>query len=372
MKITLNSKELNKRLQFLGGIIGTNNTLPILDNFLFEIDNKELKITASDLETTISTAIVIDADFKKAIAVPAKLLIEILKTFAEQPLVFTIKENNTIEISSDTGVYEIAYLPADEYPKAGVLEKPTSTFIPAKVLATGISKTIIAVGSDELRPVMCGILFQLSPTGLNIAATDAHKLVKYSRTDVESVDKVDFIVPKKPLGILKNVLSGVDLVKIDYNQTNVTFDIIDYTIAIRLIDGKYPNYEGVIPKENPNKLIIDRYSFLQSVKRVNTFSNKTTHQIKLKLAGMELNISAEDVDYSNKADERLTCNYEGEDMEIGFNSKYLIEMLGNLDSKDIQLEMSTPTRAGILTQIDGLEPRETIINLVMPVQINKN
>lgn len=370
MKITLNSKELNKRLEFLGGIIGTNNTLPILDNFLFEIDNKELKITASDLETTISTVIDIDSDFKKAIAVPAKLLIEILKTFAEQPLVFTIQENNQIEIISDTGVYEIAYFSGDQYPKAVLLENPTSTEIIAEILAKGISKTIIAVGSDELRPVMNGVLFQLSQGGVNLAATDGHKLVKYSRTGIISDNEVQFIVPKKPLSILKNLLQGSGLpVDIKFNETNVDFEFFDYNFSIRLIDGKYPNYEGVIPKANPNKLIIDRYSFLQSVKRVNTFSNKTTHQIKLKLAGTELNISAEDVDYSNKADERLTCNYEGEDMEIGFNSKYLIEMLGNLDSKEIQLEMSLPNRAGILTQIDGLEPGETILNLVMPVQI---
>lgn len=369
MKITLNSKELNKRLQFLGGIIGTNNTLPILNNFLFKINKKELKITASDLETTISTVIVIDADFTKAIAVPAKLLIEILKTFAEQPLVFTIKENNTIEISSDTGFYEIAYLLEDEFPRSLALENPTSTVIPANVLFNGISKTLIAVGNDELRPVMCGILFQLNPTGIYIVSTDAHKLVKYANTSVASIETVQFIVPKKPLSILKNNLSGVELVKIDYNQTNVTFDITDYNIAIRLIDGKYPNYEAVIPKDNPNILVIDRLQLLQSVKRVNTLANKTTHQIKLKLAGTELNISAEDIDYSNKADERLTCNYEGEDMEIGFNSRFLIDMLGNLDSKEIQLAMSLPNRAGILTQIDGLEPGETIVNLVMPVQI---
>lgn len=369
MKITVSSKELNKRVQFLGGIIANTNTLPILDHFLFEIENNILKITASDLETTMSTTMPVDSEGKKSVAIPAKLLIEVLKTFAEQPLIFTIKENNTIEISSENGIYEIAYLSADQYPKAVVLENPTSTLIPANVLAKGINKTIIAVAIDDTRPVICGILFQLSPTGLKLAATDGYKLVKYARTDVMSENQIDFIVPKKPLAILKGLLSGTDNVAIDYNLTNVIFEFADYNISIRLIDGRYPNYEGVIPKENQNILIIDRYSFLQSVKRVNTFSNKSTHQIKLQIVGNELNISTEDVDYSNKANERLTCNYEGVDMEIGFNSKYLIEILGNLDSKEIQIEMSTPTRAGILTQIDGLEPGETIVNLVMPVKI---
>lgn len=372
MKITLNSKELNNRLQFLGGIIGANNTLPILDNFLFEIDNEQLKITASDLETTISTTIDVIFKGNLSVCVPAKLLIEILKTFAEQPLVFEITENNTMQIISNTGEYAIACLDSDEYPRSVEIKNSTSTSITANILSNAISKTLLAVGNDDLRPVMSGVLFDFHIDKLIFVATDAHKLIKYVRTDAGANEAVQFIVPKKPLSVLKNILSTSEQpTDIYYNTTNVRFVFFEYDLSIRLIDGKYPSYDAVIPKENPNKLIIDRLQFLQSVKRVNTFSNKTTHQIKLKLAGTELNISAEDVDYSNKADERLTCSYEGEDLEIGFNSKYLIEMLGNLDSKDVQLEMSTPTRAGILTQIDGLEAGETIVNLVMPVLISQ-
>jgi DNA polymerase-3 subunit beta len=370
MKITLSSGELLKKLNFLGGIIANNNTMPILDNFLFEIENSQLKITASDLETTMSTTIAVEFTGSISVAISARMLIEVLKTFSEQPLVFTIKENNTIEISSNTGEYEIAYLPGDEFPKSIVLENPSSTLIPSKILANAISKTVFATGNDELRPVMNGVLFQLSTESLIFVATDGHKLVKYSRNDVKASEEANFIMPKKPLGVLKGILATVnDEVKIEYNDSNAVFSFENYTITCRLIDAKYPNYEAVIPKENPNRLTTERTPFLQSVKRVATFSNKSTHQILLNVVSEELNIFAEDVDYSNKADERITCNYEGQDIKIGFNSRFLSEMLGVLQSNMIELEMSNPMRAGILKPLDGLDEGEDILMLVMPVKI---
>jgi DNA polymerase-3 subunit beta len=202
-------------------------------------------------------------------------------------------------------------------------------------------------------------------------ATDAHKLVKYARADVKASQSAEFIMPKKPLTILKGILATSDAeVKVEYNDSNATYSFENYILTCRLIDGKYPNYEAVIPKENPNKLILSRVTFLNSVRRVAIFANKTTHQIRLKIAGTELNISAEDIDYSNKADERLTCDYHGDDLQIGFNSRFLTEMLNNLTSDEIQLEMSLPNRAGILTPIDGLDEGETVTMLVMPVMLN--
>jgi DNA polymerase-3 subunit beta len=370
MKITLSSTELLKKLNFLGGVIANSNTMPILDNFLFEMENGQLKITASDLETTMSTTMDVDFEGKASVAIPAKLLIEVLKTFSEQPLIFTTQENNTIEISSNFGQYEIAYLSGDEFPKSIVLENASSTLMPSKILANAISKTLFATNDDNLRPSMNGVYFQLSTESLIFTATDGHKLVKYSRTDVKSNGNTNFIMPKKPLGVLKGILSTLnDEVKIEYNDSNAVFSFENYNITCRLIDAKYPNYEAVIPKDNPGKLTIDRSLLLQSVKRVATFSNKTTHQILLKVAGTELNIFAEDVDYSNKADERITCNYEGEDIKIGFNSRFLSEMLGVLQSSTIELELSTPVRAGILKPVDGLEEGEEILMLVMPVKI---
>ena len=218
---------------------------------------------------------------------------------------------------------------------------------------------------------MSGAFFQFSPEGLIFVATDAHKLVKYSRTDVKASQVADFIMPKKPFNILKGILATTETeVTIEYNDSNATFSFESYVLTCRLIDGKYPNYEAVIPKENPNKLIINRVLLLNSVRRVAIFSNKTTHQIRFKIAGAELNISAEDIDYSNKAEERLTCDYQGDDLQIGFNSRFLSEMLTNLQSDEIMLEMSMPNRAGILTPIDGLDEGETVTMLVMPVMIN--
>lgn len=371
MKFIVSSSYLLKQLQVLGSVINTSNTLPILDNFLFELDNNQLSVSASDLETTMQATLQIDSSSQGSVAVPAKLLLEILKTFPEQPLTFSVQDNNTIEISSNSGKYALAYASGDEFPRSVSLENPSSTNVPAEVLATAISKTIFAAGNDDLRPVMSGVFFQFSPEGLTFVATDAHKLVKYSRTDVRASEVADFIMPKKPLNILKNILSSSEAeVKIDYNDSNATFSFDNYVLMCRLIDGKYPNYEAVIPKENPNKLQIDRTQFQHSVRRVAIFSNKTTHQIRLKIAGTELNISAEDVDYSNKAEERLTCDYQGDDLQIGFNSRFLIEMLSNLHSDMILLEMSLPNRAGILTPIDGLDEGENVTMLVMPVMLN--
>jgi DNA polymerase-3 subunit beta len=239
-------------------------------------------------------------------------------------------------------------------------------------LATAINKTIFAAGNDDLRPVMSGVFFQFASDGLTFVATDAHKLVRYRRNDIATNETAEFIMPKKPLNLLKSILQGSESdVLIEYNDSNAQFTFENTTIICRLIDGKYPNYEAVIPKENPNKLTISRTQFLNSVRRVSIFSNKTTHQIRLKMAGAELNISAEDLDYSNKADERLTCDYQGDDMQIGFNSRFLIEMLNNLNCDDVSLEMSLPNRAGILTPADGLDEGENVTMLVMPVMLNQ-
>tara|TARA_R110002096_G_scaffold176336_2_gene352498 strand:+ start:907 stop:2025 length:1119 start_codon:yes stop_codon:yes gene_type:complete len=371
MKFIVSSTYLLKQLQVLGGVINSSNTLPILDNFLFELDNMSLTVSASDLETTMASTLDVESDSKGSVAIPARLLLDTLKTFPEQPLTFVIEDNNTVEISSNHGKYALAYADGNEFPKAVALEDPSKTVIVGDVLATAISKTIFAAGNDDLRPVMSGVFFQFSTEGLTFVATDAHKLVKYTREDVKANQVAEFIMPKKPLNLLKGILAASEEnVTIEYNESNAKFTFENSELICRLIDGKYPNYEAVIPKENPNKLVIDRTQFLNSVRRVSIFSNKTTHQIRLKIAGAELNISAEDVDYSNKAEERLTCDYQGDDMQIGFNSRFFTEMLNNLNSDEVQLEMSMPNRAGILTPVDGLDEGEHITMLVMPVMLN--
>jgi DNA polymerase III subunit beta len=371
MKFIVSSTYLLKQLQVLGGVINSSNTLPILDNFLFELEKSKLTVSASDLETTMSSSLDVESDSKGSVAIPARLLLDTLKTFPEQPLTFVIEDNNTVEISSNHGKYALAYANGNEFPKAVALEDPSTTVVTGDVLATAISKTIFAAGNDDLRPVMSGVFFQFSTEGLTFVATDAHKLVRYKREDVKANQVAEFIMPKKPLNLLKGILAASeDDVKIEYNDSNAKFTFGNSELICRLIDGKYPNYEAVIPKENPNKLTIDRTQFLNSVRRVSIFSNKTTHQIRLKIAGAELNISAEDIDYSNKAEERLTCDYQGDDMQIGFNSRFLTEMLSNLNADEVQLEMSLPNRAGILTPVDGLDEGEQITMLVMPVMLN--
>lgn len=371
MNFIVSSSYLLKQLQVLGSVINSNNTLPILDNFLFDLNKNSLTVSASDLETTMSASLEIESNSEGSVAIPAKMLLDILKTFPEQPLTFTTEDNNTVSISSNSGKYEIAYAPGDEFPKLVLIEDPSTTLVPADVLGTAINKTIFAAGNDDLRPVMSGVFFQFSPQSLIFVATDAHKLVKYARTDVVASQVAEFIMPKKPLTILKGIVGASDAeIKIEYNDSNATFSFENYILTCRLIDGKYPNYDAVIPKENPNKLLINRVQFLNSVRRVAIFASKTTHQIRLKIAGTELNISAEDIDFSNKADERLTCDYQGDDLQIGFNSRFLIEMLNNLTSDEIQLEMSMPNRAGILTPVDGLDQGETVTMLVMPVMLS--
>ncbi len=371
MKFIVSSTYLLKQLQILGGVINSSNTLPILDNFLFELSGNQLTVSASDLETTMASTLDVESDSEGSVAIPARLLLDTLKTFPEQPLTFVVEENNTVEISSNHGKYALAYADGNEFPKAVALEDPSKTVVTGDILATAISKTIFAAGNDDLRPVMSGVFFQFSTEGLTFVATDAHKLVKYTRADVTANQVAEFIMPKKPLNLLKGILAASeDDVTIEYNDSNAKFTFENSELICRLIDGKYPNYEAVIPKENPNKLVIDRNQFLNSVKRVSIFSNKTTHQIRLKIAGAELNISAEDLDYSNKAEERLTCDYQGDDMQIGFNSRFLTEMLNNLNADDVQLEMSMPNRAGILTPVDGLDEGEQVTMLVMPVMLN--
>lgn len=374
MKFILSSLKLLKAVQSLSGVINSNNTLPILDDFLFNISECELKITASDLETTMMVTIQPDmVEGAGEVTIPARLLIDILKNFPDIPVSFNIDETTlAIEIITGEGRYKMAGHKSDEFPQLPVLQDPMSCEIPADVLVCGFEKTVFATGNDEIRPVMTGVFMEMTNDSLNFVATDAHKLVRYRRLDVKSEVAASFILPKKPINQLKNALSGKadETVVVEFNKTNASFTMAGFKLVCRLIDGKYPNYEGVIPKSNPNRLIIDRQSLLSAIRRVAIFSSKATHQIRFKIAGQELTLTAEDLDYYNEAKERLSCNYEGEDMEIGFNSRFFQEMLGNLNQPEILLEMSAPNRAGLITPVDNQNADEDILMLLMPVMLN--
>lgn len=374
MKFIISSTLFLKNLQAIQGVINTNNTLPILDDFLFELTDDNLTITSSDLETTMRVIVKTDmSEDNGSIAIPAKILVDTLKTFPDIPVAITIDPaTQMIEISAGEGKYKLSGHKSDEYPRTPSLEETSAVEFDSTLLAYAINKTLFATGNDELRLVLSGIFCELTPDDVTFVATDAHKLVKYRRTDVTAAKSTAFILPKKPMNLLKNILLNQSLpVTIEFNKTNAFFSFGNIHLICRLIEGKYPNYDAVIPKENPNKLTIDRHALLTSIKRVSIFANQSTHQIRFRITGQELVLSAEDIDFSNEARERLSCAYEGEDMEIGFNSKFLVEMLSNIDTTEVRLDMSAPNRAGILTPVNSENKAEDILMLVMPVMLNK-
>lgn len=372
MKFIVSSSTLARQLQNLSGVINSNNTLPILDHFLFEIDKDALTVRATDLETTLTAKLAVKSEEKGSVAIPGKILIDTLKSFPDVPVTFTINNSNyTIELSAGDGKYKLAGSSGDEFPKLPSVSSASSIELSGDVVANGINKSLFATGNDDLRPVMSGVYVQFGTDGIIFVATDAHKLVRYRRKDFKTDKNAAFIIPKKPLNLLKNILTGLeDSIKIVYNNVNAQFSFNNIELVCRLVDGKYPNYEAVIPKENPNKLTVDRLALLNCIKRVAIFSNKTTHQVRLKITGSELQLNAEDIDFSNEASERLTCQYSGEDMEIGFNSKFLIEMLNNLQTENIDFEMSAPNRAALILPNKTEPDEEDILMLVMPVMLN--
>tara|TARA_Y100000813_G_C24152972_1_gene348098 strand:- start:447 stop:1562 length:1116 start_codon:yes stop_codon:yes gene_type:complete len=371
MKFIISSESLLKNLQVLGSILNNNNTLPILDCFLFEIDNCELLITSSDLENALTSKISIDSSIHSNIAVPAKLLIDIVRSLPDQPLTFSILENNILEINSTNGQYSLSYYDGSDYPKPLNIEEASNITFDSDTLLKIINSTIFASGNDDLRPQMSGVFFQINSDSSCFVATDAHKLVKYERKDIKADLAIEFIVPNKPLNILKNILQDEESkTEILYNATNAIFNFSNFKLVCRLIDGKYPNYDAVIPKDNPNVLEIDRNQFLQAAKRSSIFSSKSTNQVRLEITGNKLVIKAEDVDFNNKSEETLECNYNGSDIAIGFNSKFIVEMLSNLESDSVKLELSSPSRAGIISPSDNDNDNEQILMLVMPIMLN--
>jgi DNA polymerase-3 subunit beta len=373
MKFIVSSGLLLKNLQTISGVLNSNTPLPILENFLFDINDGELIISASDLETTMTTKMNVEARENGKIAIPASILLETLKTFPEMPLTFTFSTDNfSIELSSDYGKYSLSGQDGEEFPRVPEIDDVKTLEMPTGVLSDAIVKTVFATGNDELRPVMTGVFFQIGLDNITFVATDAHKLVRYRRNDLKSTVETSFILPKKPLNLLKNALPSEDTkVNINYNNSNAFFSFNNITLICRLIDGRYPNYEAVIPQENPNKLTVDRQTFLSSIKRVSIFSNKSTHQVRLKITGSELQVSAEDLDFANAAQERMTCQFEGEDMEIGFNARFILDMLNNLRTNEVVLEMSSPNRAGLLLEAPNeRNANEDILMLVMPVMLN--
>ncbi len=375
MKFIISSTALLRSLQKISGVLSTSNTLPILEDFLFALADGKVTITASDLETTISVELDVDKfEDEGAIAIPGKMLLDIMKTFPEIPVTISVNlENLGVEIFAGEGKYKLIGHKSDEFPQVPVLENTNKLQLNGTQLVNAFNKTLFATGNDELRPVMSGVLCELDTENVTFVATDAHKLVRYRRNDLKSEQPASFILPKKPLNHLKNIIPEDDdaELSLEYNESNAVIIFDNITLICRLIEGKYPNYEAVIPQQNPFKLSVGRKSLLSALRRVSIFGSKSTHQVRFKVSGKELLLTAEDIDYSSEAKERLTCSYDGQDIEIGFNSKFMLDMLATLDNENIIIEMSAPNRAGILLPDDKDNEDEDILMLIMPVMLSQ-
>ncbi len=371
MKFIVSSSYLLKQVSAINGVITTNPVVPILENFLFEIKDGTLTITASDLQTSMITEIEVEAKEDGSIAIPARILMETLRNLPEQPVTFTIDSDTySIEINSDNGRYKLSGENATDFPKIPTVSDGYSVNMSSEVLAQAINNTIFATSNDELRPAMTGVYVNLSETNTTFVATDSHRLIRYRRVDVAADEDHTMIIPRKALTLLKTTLPSENTaVNMEFNASNAFFNFNNIKMICRLIDERFPDYENVIPVDNNNVIVINKDEVLSSLKRIAIYANKTTHQVRLKVTGSELMISAEDLDFSNEANERLSCEHDGEDIEIGFNAKFLIEMLNNLDSDEINLRLSAPNKAGIILPSEKDE-NEDILMLVMPVMLN--
>jgi DNA polymerase III subunit beta len=371
MKFVVSSSELVKNLSNISGVIAPNPLVPILENFLFELDKTSLTVTASDMQTVMVADLMVDSSDTVSVAIPAKLLMDTLKSLPEQPISVSISnETFGVEITTSNGRFKIAGENPLDFPRAPQVNRNFNIELDSHILSSAINNTLFATSTDDLRPAMTGVYIDIQEENTTFVATDGHRLIRYRRSDIKSSTPTTMILPRKALNLIKISLPSNSVPVItEFSNSNAFFSFGNIKLICRLIDERYPDYENVIPKANPHRMTVERSKFLNSLKRIAIFSNKTTHQIRLKITADELTISAEDLDYSNEAVEKISCEYVGDDMEIGFNAKFLAEMLSNISSSTITMELSLPNRAGLIIPSDK-EENEDILMLVMPVMLN--
>lgn len=376
MDFVISSSQLLSHLQIVSRVVNSKNSLPILDNVLMSVEDGILKITASDLESTITTTLPLENySGNGVIATDTKKILDVLKEFPEQPLTFNINtDDKRIDITSQNGKYTLVGVDGSDFPQATQLkaDKTISISISPDILYGGITSAIFATGDDELRPIMNGIFIELQESGINFVATDAHKLVRYTRKEVKAETESSFILPKKPANILKTILpKASDDVVLEFDEKNAVFTFGSIRLVCRLLEGVYPNYNSVIPRENPNKLVVDRVELYNSLRRIGMFASQSSNLVGLKINGNTLEISAQDMDFSISGKEVINCQYEGDEMEIGFKSNFLGEILSNISTPEVTIELSDPTRAGIILPKDNENPDEDVLMLLMPMMINR-
>lgn len=378
MRFIVNSQSFSKQLQVMSGVLTNNNAVPIINCFYFELEEKVLTVKATDLETTLVCKIELEegkVENISKIAVPAKQLLDTLKSLDDVPMQFAVDANNfNIEITSGEGRYNFQGQDAEQFPAMPKVEGSAVATMNADTLVTAINKTSFAASNDEMRKQMAGIFMKFNENTMTVVATDAHKLVRFRNNEVSCTEDKEIILPRKPITLIKNILAArkeEGEVTLEFNPSNVSFSIGNFFAICQLVEGKYPNIEAAIPKENPNHLVVERLSFLNTLRRVSLFANQSTHQVRLSMTDRQLQVSAEDLEFSNNAKENMICEYEGSPMEIGFNARFLLEMVNNLDTERIRIEMSHPSRAGIIFPVYEEETAEKmdILMLVMPVML---
>ena len=373
MKFVVSSTSLSSHLQVVSRVIASKNTIPVLDCFLFELQGNLLKITAADSETRMITSVEVnEVEGEGVFAIPAKNLLESLKELPEQPITFEIDDSTLgMFIYYQNGKYNFIGQNGDEYPQAKPLkDDATKIEISAENLLTGISRTLFATAEDELRPIMNGILFDISDTDITFVASDGHKLVRFKNSSVQGNDRATLILPKKPANLLKTVLpKETGSVAISFDENNAYITMENVIIISRLIEGRYPNYNGVIPKDNPFRVVIDRVLLVTALKRITVFSNQGSSLIKLQLSHNSIFISAQDIDFSTSAEETVACVYDGDEISIGFKGTYLIEILNNIPSSEVVLQLADPSRAGLMLPAENDED-EDLLMLLMPMMLN--
>ncbi len=372
MNFIISSSVLLKQLQSISKVISSKNTLPILDNFLFKLDSNGLTITASDLETTITTTIELDQmSGEGEISIDAKRITGFLKEFPEQPLTFNIAEDLQIDVISSTGKFSLKGESGEDFPSIPELQGDVHNIqLNSEIVLEGINKTLFAASTDDLRPIITGVFIELTTEHINFVATNAHNLVRYRRTDIKAEENASFILPPKPAGLLKTILTKDETpVNVQFDEQNAKIEYANNTIICRLLEGNYPNYEAVIPTGNENTLTIDRLDLHTSLRRVAMFSNQANNLIQLSLSANEVVVSAQDIDFSISGRERVRCQYEGENMDIGFKSSFLIEIMDNLPTQNIEVKLGDPTKAGLFMPVDNDSENEEILMLLMPMQI---
>ncbi len=372
MNFTVSSSLLASRLQTISRVINSKNTIPVLDCVLFELEGNKLTLTASDPDNTLNTSFeVVDCSEDFSFAISSKILIDSLKEISEQPVRFDVKkETLEITIYYQNGKYSLVGQNADEYPSAAVLgESAVAINVPTKVLSSGISCSLFAAADDEVRPVMCGVYFDFAPDSITLVASDGHKLVRCRDYSVTGAEKSAFILPKKPATLLKNLLGKDEQedVAVEFDGRFAIFDMGEYKLVCRLFDGRYPNYNSVIPQNNPHKLIVDRAALISTLRRVAIFSSQVS-LIKLHLEDNKVVISAQDTDFSTSAEESIACSYDGATMNIGFRASFLIDILNNTPGQDVVIELADPSRAGVIVPAEQIDKQELLM-LLMPMML---